>query len=413
MFFGMVIVAMSLATMLAYGVGNPIISTPWQPEAHMLCNDNIYLMCSTIGIYWIVTVLNLVYKKAGSSLVNTGSILGIYIPACTLTLVGIIFISQQAVAGNLGEGLGNIGNIPASFFPDGAGGSTHASSTSGLELFSQIMWIYIGLEIASTRANDIDNPKKNYPIALLVSLGLMVVFNLGLGFIFASLIPAGEITLAQAVILPFQVIFAHWNIPGLTSIFALLMGFGMFAQLNSWVLGPSNAMYATAREGTLPAFFHKKTKNDVPIVFVIIQAIVISCLIGLYTGLSFAGLGNVYGILLNETIILYCIAYILMIAAYIYLKYKDANVQRGYSIPFGKIGAWIATVLAMSAVITCIVLCFFQEQPSNLFMLIQNCGIYLGGSVLVVMIPICVSFTKGFKNMSWRNAAEIAEAANE
>lgn len=412
MFFGMVIIAVGFATMFAFVIGDPLINTPWgngveSDKLHSLSTDPIYLLLMAIVIYWIITGLNIYSKKVGKSLVNIGAIIGIYIPFIFLTLFSIIFISQRAIAGDF------VNNIPDDFFPPSTGGGVIPENASGLQLFSQIMWIFIGLEIASTRANEIDNPKKNFSLGLLIVLVLMVAFNLGVGLLFAAIVPAGDIGLANAVITPFQIITKYWNAPWLTNIFALLMAFGMFTQLNSWILGPSNAMYASATQGTMPLVFHKKTKKDVPITFVLIQAINVTIFASLYALLTIAGAGNVFGILLNQTIILYCIAYIIMIASFIKLKYSKPNVERGFTVPGKKVGAWVVSVLALIGVIMAIVMTFFQQQQTVIMLIVQDVVIYIGLTVVLVAIPLLISLTKKFKNNSWLTAEEKKEISQE
>lgn len=411
MFFGMVIIAVGFATMFAFVIGNPMITTSWGngvKNTYELSQDPIYLLCMTIIIYWFITGLNIYSKKVGKSLVNVGAIVGIYIPFIFLTLFSIIYIGQQATAGNLQPGSGGIGNIPSDFFPPQLEGIIPPSA-SGLQLFSQIMWIFIGLEIASTRANEIDNPKKNFSLGLLIVLVLMVIFNLGAGLLFAAIVPSNEIGLANAVITPFLIITDYWGAPWVMNIFALLMAFGMFTQLNSWILGPSNAMYASATQGTMPFFFHKKTKKDVPITFVLIQAIAVTIFASLYAGLTIAGAGNVFGILLNETIILYCIAYIIMIASFIKLKYKKPNVVRGFTVPGKKIGAWIVSILAFLGVSMAIVMTFFQQQQTVIMLIIQDIVIYIGLSGFLIAIPLLISLSKKFKDNSWVTSDEKNE----
>lgn len=408
MFFGMVIIAVGFATMFAFVIGNPTITTMWGNginKTYQLSEDPVYLLCTTIIIYWFITGLNIYSKKVGKSLVNIGAITGIYIPFIFLTLFSVIYISQQAVAGNIHSGMGGIGNIPSDFFPPQPEGII-PQSASGLQLFSQIMWIFIGLEIASTRANEIDNPKKNFSLGLLIVLVLMVVFNLGAGLLFAAIVPSDQIGLANAVITPFMIITNYWGAPWIMNIFALLMAFGMFTQLNSWILGPSNAMYASASQGTMPFIFHKKTKKDVPITFVIIQAIAVTIFSSLYAGLTIAGAGNVFGILLNETIILYCIAYIIMIASFLKLKYKKPDVIRGFTVPGKKIGAWIISIFAFLGVTMAIVMTFFQQQQTITMLIIQDVVIYVGLSGFLIAIPLLISLTKKFKNNSWTTQEE-------
>lgn len=409
MFFGMVIISVGFATMIAFTLNNPTVVSPLMHESMPLSEEPLFILCVVIVTYWVLTGLNIYSKKVGKSLVNIGAIIGIYIPFVCLVLFGGIFIIQQAVTHNYDA----IGNIQGGFMPDSGSTGVLPQSTNGLALFSQIMWIFIGLEIASTRANEIDNPKKNYSLALLIVLILMVSFNLAAGFIYAAIVPASEIALQNAVITPFNIIFTYWGTEGLTSIFALLMAFGMFTQLNSWILGPSNSMYATAREGTMPLFFHKKNKNDVPIVFVIIQAIAVSLFTVLYCVLTIVNASNVFGILLNETIILYCIAYLIMIASYIKLKYSQPNVPRGFEVPFKKKGAWITTGLATIGVLLAIVMTLFQNQPNLTLLLVQDVVVYVGISGILIAIPLLISLKKNFKNMKWVSQAELAVEANE
>ncbi|MGL4184089.1 MAG: amino acid permease [Metamycoplasmataceae bacterium] len=407
MFFGMVIIGVGLATMIAFVIGDPIITTPWTngvSNTHNLSTDPVFLAAFTIFIYWVITVLNFISNKVGKSLINIGAVVGIYVPFVFLTIFGISFISEQAIRGNFDL----INNIPGAIFPPAQEGVI-PQQAGGLQLFSQIMWIFIGLEIASTRANEIDNPKKNYSLGLLIVLVLMVIFNLGVGFIFAALVPNNEISLANAVIIPFKIILETWGAPWLVNIFALLMAFGMFSQLNSWILGPSNAMYATATEGTMPLFFHKKTKRDVPIVFVIVQAIAVTLFSILYAVLTITGAGNVFGILLNETIILYCIAYVLMIFAFIKLKYSKPDVVRGFTVPGKKVGAWVISILALLGVTMAIIVTFFQQQSTLELLLIQDLLVYVGLSSILILIPIGISFSKKFKDHSWLVASEQVE----
>lgn len=409
MFFGMVIISVGFATMIAYVFNNPMIYSPTMHVTVGLAEEPLFLLGVVVGVYWIITILNIYSKKAGKSLVNIGSVIGIYIPFVCLVLFGGIFIIQQAVNGNHGA----IDNIQGSFLPDDGSTGVLPESTNGLSLFSQIMWIFIGLEIASTRANEIDNPKRNFSLALMIVLILMVVFNLAAGFIYAAIVPAQDIQLQNAVITPFNIIFTAWGMPGLTSVFALLLAFGMFTQLNSWILGPSNSMYATAREGTMPLFFHKKNKNDVPIVFVIIQAIAVTIFTGLYCLLTIVNASNVFGILLNETIILYCIAYIIMIASFIKLKYSQPNVKRGFEVPFKKVGAWVTAVMACIGVLLGIVMTLFQNQTTVLLLIIQDVVVYVGISGILIAIPLLISLSKKFKNKTWISQQEVAAEINE
>lgn len=397
MFSGMTIMLVVLSTMLAYVAGNPIIYSFVLDKHVHLSDEPFYLLMLSIGLYWIITIINLYVKNSNKKIVSIGTIVGIYIPFICLILFGVIFIIQQAAL----ENYHLINNIQNTFIPVQPDNGILPSQINNLSIFSQIMWIFIGLEMASARINDIDNPKKTYPTALLISLVLIVILIFSSGFIFAAIVPFDEIALQAGVILPFEIIFDHWNIPWMTNILATCIAVGTFAHLNSWLLGPSNTMYSISKEGTLPLFFQKVNKNNVPVSFLFIQAISITLFSCLYFGLSLLNASNVFGIILNQTIIVYCIAYLIIISAFLKLKYSQPDVIRTVNVPGKKIGAWTISIFGYLGVLLAITLCFLQNQSTLELLLYQDILVYVGITSVMISVPLIISTSKKFKDGSW------------
>ncbi|MEG1002053.1 tyrosine-tyramine antiporter [Clostridium sp.] len=370
MLVGMQMVGSAFASVLAFTIGKP-----------ELANNGAYVAIMTIIIFWAVTLLN--FKGQLGKWVNTfGSVLGIYIPFVLLVGLGIFFAIKH----------GNVNLGPINW--DTA--IPNMTQLSKLSFFSGICFIFAGLEIASVHANDIKNPKKNYPIAVFASIGAMIIFNLLAGLTEANAIPNSQIQLAN-ILQPFDLYFSKLGVHWLGSILGLMICLGMIAQMSAWVLGPSKAMIRVAEEGNLPKVFQKRNKDNIPVTFVILQAVGISILALLFLVVPEINTG--YFMVLILTTILYCVVYLFIIAAEIILKYKQPNVVRTFTIPGGKIGMWVTSTLALIGVSLTIIISFIpsDDVPKGdhlVYILFEAIG-----TIICFVTPIIIF---KFRKPSWK-----------
>ncbi|MGL4307472.1 MAG: tyrosine-tyramine antiporter [Cetobacterium sp.] len=370
MFFGMVMVSTAFAAMIPYIIGRP-----------ELANNNVFIVITVIITYWIITLLNF-KAQLGKWISTWGAVFGIYIPATLLIVLGLWYSFK---IGNVNLGPFTYQNL-----------IPNIDSLDKLSFFAGICFIFAGLEIASVHANDIDNPKRNYPISVFITISLMVVFNLVAALTEANAIPAKDINLA-VIIQPFSIYFNTLGIPWATNVLAFMIAFGVFAQLNAWVLGPSKAMIKVAEAGLLPPIFQKRNKDNIPVTFVLIQAVVITLVSLLYIVVPAINTGFI--IILMLTTILYCVVYILILISEIVLKYKMPEVHRSTPVPGGKIGMWITVILAFIGVITTIIVSVIPNSdiPQNLHT--ASILIQVLGTVILVVLPLLIF---KFKKPTWK-----------
>ncbi|MBZ9686310.1 tyrosine-tyramine antiporter [Clostridium estertheticum] len=352
MFFGMVMVSSTVGILLAYVIGRPDLS-----------QNNIFVFSFIILSYWTVTLLNLKFDM--DKIIGTiGSVVGIYIPFVALVALGLWWTFKHGIV-NLGP-LTWKSAIPS------------LGSIDKFSIFSGIIFIFTGLEIASVNANNIENPKKNYPISVFLSMGLLIVFNLIAGLTEANTIPTDKIQLSN-ITQPFAIYFNELGLPWLTNVISAMICIGVLAQLSVWVLGPSKAMIKVAEEGNLPPVFQKRTKHGVPITFVLIQAIVVSFVAILYVVIP--NVNSSFFMILILTNILYCIVYLFIVLSAIVLKYKRPDVVRAFTISGGKLGMWIAVSLSLIGIAITIIVSLIP--PAN-----TKSGIYI--AVQVIGTAVCV-----------------------
>ncbi|WP_442601856.1 tyrosine-tyramine antiporter [Paenibacillus sp. KN14-4R] len=375
MFFGMVMVASTVGILLGYVI-----------DAHELSSNNYFIFAVILISYWGVTLLNLKFdmvKIAG----NWGAIIGVYIPFLFLVVLGVIYMLKHGIQPD-----NYLGNFKASdLLPD-------LSNLGSLAYLSGIIFIFAGVEISSVHAKNIENPKRNYPIAVIASVILLVIFNLIAGLTVSNAIPNGKIELAN-ITQPFMIFCQDLGIPTIfVNIISLMIMIGVLVQLSAWVLGPSKSMIKVADEGNLPPFFQKRTSKGIPITFVLIQAIVISLVSVLY--IVVPDVNSAFLIITITTTILYCIVYALIAISAIRLRYKMPDMERPFRLGNKGNGLmWFVSLLSLFSVAITLTVSLI---PPSILAPSQSTGYIIYQVVAtVVMISIALIIYK-FKKPSWK-----------
>ncbi|PGZ98468.1 amino acid permease [Bacillus pseudomycoides] len=327
MFFGMVMVSSTVGVLFGYVINKPELSS-----------NNYFIFAVILISYWGVTLLNLKFdmvKIAG----NWGAVIGVYIPFVILVVLGVIYMMKNGIQPN--SYLGNF--KPSDLVPN-------LKDLGSLAYLSGIIFIFAGVEISSVHANNIENPKRNYPVAVISSVILLVIFNIIAGLTVSNAVPKGHIELAN-ITQPYLIFCNDLGIPSIfVNIISLMILIGVLVQLSAWVLGPSKSMIKVAEEGNLPKFFQKRTDKGIPITFVMIQAIVISLVSFLYVVVP--DVNSAFLIITITTTILYCIVYLLIAISAIRLRYNMPDVKRPFRLGSKGNGLmWFVSTVSMIGIV--------------------------------------------------------------
>ena len=336
MFFGMVMIGSFIAAMIAF-IFNPA-----------LANNNIYIAVVTIAIYWVATLFNMKGLKSASLISSVGFLVGVLIPFILILGFGLnYFLGSNPI------------QLPkftwSQVFPN-------FSSIRNLAFFVGIIFLYSGMEVSSVHANEVKNPQKNYPLAMLIAAILIMTMNIFGAFAIEIAEPRTSINLASGIMQTFTIFFNQQNVSWLIPIVALMAAIGAFGQLSTWVLGPSTAMLQVAKNGFMPKWWQKTNSAGVPIRFVLVQATMVSLVALIYVVVPAVNAG--FFMVLILTTVLYAVMYLLLFASGIKLRYKYPDVKRAYRVPGGNIGMWIVGGLGFLAMFFVIIISFFP--PANL-----------------------------------------------
>jgi len=191
------------------------------------------------------------------------------------------------------------------------------------------MWNYMGWDNASTIAQEVEDPQRNYPRAMFVSaLSVMAVYMIPLAAVWVVGIPAGRFStgawadaagLLAGPALAFAVVLA-----------GSLDGLGTF---NALTLTLTRLPAAMAEDGLLPKLLTRRTRRGVPWVSVLACA----------TGWALA-LGLTFERLISIDLILYGSALLLEFAALVVLRRREPALPRPFRVPGGPAGPWVISL---------------------------------------------------------------------
>ena len=208
----------------------------------------------------------------------------------------------------------------------GAGhASTGAPETLDLSgAISVALWNYMGWDNASTIAQEVEDPQRNYPRAMLWSaLAVVAVYTVPLSAIWFAGIPAGRFStgawadaagLLGGSVLTLAVVLA-----------GSLDGLGTF---NALTLSFTRLPYAMALDGLAPRLLTRRLKNGVP------WASVLACSVGWALALTFT-----FERLISIDLVLYGASLLLEFVALIVLRVREPGLHRPFRVPGGMIGA--------------------------------------------------------------------------
>ncbi len=295
-----------------------------------LSNNMTYTLCMIIGIFWLTTLANMRGMRTSGWISSFGVIAGTFIPGGLIIGLGILWYCT-------GHPI-QISFTWDSFIPN-------MSSPTELVLFTGVLVSLCGLEMSAVHARDVQNPQKNYPRAILLSAILTFgLYTLGVLAI-ALVIPQAKISLVAGSLQAFSVFVNAYGLGWLTPLIAIMLAFGAFGTLSTWIAGPSKGLLAAAQSGDLPPLFRKLNKHEMPVALLIAQAVVVTLFSVVF--IIMPTVSSAYWILNATLAQLYLVMYILMFAAAIKLRYKKPDVKRAYKIPGGIVGMWCVAGLGL------------------------------------------------------------------
>ena len=338
-----------------------------------LASNRLYTICIILGVYWIATLVTLRGLRSSSRLATLGGLIGTIIPAAVLLILTVLYV--------LGGNTVHFVASASDFFPD-------LSKLNNLVLAASIFLFFGGMEINAVHVVEVENPSRNYPIAIISAAAVTVVIFVFGTLCIATLIPQNDINLVQSLLVAYNALFAHFGMPWLGQLMAAALAFGVLGQITAIVAGPSTGLLQVGREGYLPPFLQATNKNGVQSHILFFQGLIVSVISILLVVLP--SVQSAYQILGQLACILYLILYIMMFAAAIYLRYSQPNTPRPYRVPGGNLGMWIIAGMGFLGSVVACVLSFIPPSQISVGNPESYVLILLIGTVVFFAIPLWI-----------------------
>lgn len=219
------------------------------------------------------------------------------------------------------------------FFPYGFSGAFTGAAT--------VFFAVFGYDAMSTAAEESTDSQKHMPKAIMYSLGVAMVLYALACLVLTGMIPFDQIKSESA----FATAFADVGLPVLGAVIAVGAILGVLTVMFTFMLGVTRVGFAMSRDGLLPKWFAKTHPvRKVPTRFTWLIGIASAVIAGLLPIGEAAELTNI-GILL---------AFVVVCASVIVLRYRRPDLPRGFKtpgmpvVPLIGIGfsLWLVTFLA-------------------------------------------------------------------
>ena len=300
-----------------------------------------------IGIVmtWITVVVGTITLEVGKWVPNLGAILKAVI-ILVLGIGGIVFAIRNGVANDLSLN------------------AMMPTWDAGLAFLPVIVYNFLGFELMSGAGDEMKNPGRDIPKAIITAGALIAFFYLfaTVGMLLA--LPLDQLGLVSGIVDTLQAVLGSSTI---ANVAVIVLGIGalytFFANMVTWTMGANRTAAQAADEGTLPEIFGRlHPVNKTPVGAYIITGIV-STLVVIVYGFMAGSNEDLFWTLFAFSSIIFLLPYLMLFPAFLKLRASDPKAKRPYTFPGGNAFAWVMSIICIIFVIQAIL--FFVWVPGE------------------------------------------------
>ena len=344
----------------------------------------VWLLVLQLGYTWLVSFLGT--QRIGESkwIVNIGTFFKIAFMVC----LGLLGVYVYIKTGESANPISSVADLLPTF------------DLAGLSFLSVIIFNFLGFEVVATFADDMENPKKEIPKALIVGGALMALFYVlpATGINIAMSLEDAE---ASGITESFMILLTKLGMDAnLVRVIVIVVGlmfiYTMVANITSWSFGVNSVAKYSADDGGLPKVFSKTNKDGVPYMASILNGVVASVIVvvGIILGEVSETASNLFWTFFSLSLVTLLISYIPLFLAFLKLRKTDKS-ERVYKVPgsdgFIKVFAIVPFVLLILGVVFTLFGDFSMEYIN------ENMPLIIGVVVSFIVEEILVARVKNSK----------------
>lgn len=296
-----------------------------------------------LAFIWIVTWIAF-YPVCDSILILNISAAIKMILALTVGVLGIVYVVKNGFVNDMAF---------RTFLP---GFDLHS-----LSYISVIIFNFLGFEVVCTYADNMRDPKRQIPQAVVTGGIVIALIYLFSAFGIGAAIPTHEISEDSGLIDAVSLMTGRTS--GLfVGAVALLFLVTLFGNMISWSMGVNSTAAYAAENGDMPAIFAKRwAKNDMPIGSALTSGIVASvvCILGIIIELLSPD-SSLFWSFFALNLVMLLLSYAPVFPAFLRLREIDPDSERPFRVPGGH---GMLRVLAYVPMALILISIFFTAVP--------------------------------------------------
>jgi len=329
--------------LLIFTVGNLIFMAG--PKSAHLEHDVVFMALLSFALFWIIIWMNVRGLRYGRWLNNLGAV-GTWFPAMILIGLGAWALLRYGSA-----------------TPFSAAALSPVWGFGTVAFFAQICFAFSGLEVGSMMSEEIVDPRRNVPRAVLISgVIITLIYVLGTTALLVA-IPQGSIGILSGVGAAIAAVQEKMGFGSLAAVSALSIALGGIGGVSAWLAGASRMPFVAGIDRYLPPVFGRlHPRHGSPYVALLVTGGVSSLLI--LVGFWGVSVEEAYLFLADFTIVVYFIPYLYLFAALLRLGPPQPAASEGViAVPGGWMGNRLVGLVGFLT--TAVAIAFAFQAPEG------------------------------------------------
>ncbi|SEK58250.1 agmatine:putrescine antiporter, APC superfamily [Carnobacterium iners] len=286
-----------------------------------------------LAFIWIVTLIAFFPISDSVWILNGAAIIKVFL-AVVVGALGVYVAITQGVANEY-----TLTSMLPSF------------DVNSLSFVSVIIFNFLGFEVITTMADDMEDPKKQIPQAIVIGGIVIAAIYIFSAFGIGVAIPTEEISTSSGLIESLQLLTGNPTSLFIT-VAAILFLLTLFGNMISWSQGVNSVAAYAADMEDMPSVFKKRRKNGIPSGAPIMNGIVASIVILLAPIIPNEDL---FWSFFALNLVMFLLSYIPVFPAFLKLREIDPDRERPFKVKgskgFLKVLAYIPMILIIIALI--------------------------------------------------------------
>lgn len=291
--------------------------------------DLVVKLVIELAFVWIVYLMG--RSKAADSewVLNGGALIKVAV-AVIVGALGIWYALENGFASDMS---------PHTFLPE-------LTNTNALSYLSVIIFNFMGFEVICTMTDDMADPKRDIPKAIIMGGLSIAAIYLFAGFGIGAAVPASQIDPDYGMIYALQTMVGTSPIFKIVCIAFLIT---LFANMAAWSFGVNSVARYAAEHGNMPRIFASMISDkDMPNGANLVNAVVASLVLALQLVPIPAISEGIFWMLFGTSVVFLLLTYIPMFPAFLRLRKNDPDRERVFRFPFK--GAMMKVALAVPCI---------------------------------------------------------------